>query len=86
MMIGHGMSILLVTSAVGYWTLTSAGREKGRVKTLGQYLGFLIIVLSLASAACKTYCAVTGSPCPPFGKMGKGCPFTGQSMPPQTGP
>ena len=81
-MMGHGISVLLITSAVGYWTLTSAGREKGRVKTLGQYLGFLIIVLSVAGAACKLYCAFSGTACPPFmSKMvGKVCPMTGQPI------
>ena len=81
-MMGHGISVLLITSAVGYWTLTSAGREKGRIKTLGQYLGFLIIVLSVAASACKLYCAFSGAACPPFmGKMGgKVCPMTGQPI------
>lgn len=84
-MMMHGIGILLISSAVGYWTLTAAGKEKGRIKTLGQYLGLLIIVLSLAGAACKAYCMVTGSACPP-GKMGgsyaagKNCPLTGKPM------
>jgi len=76
MMMGHGMSVLLVTSAVGYWTLTAAGKEKGRVKTLGQYLGLLIIVLSLASAACKISYAVKA--CQMGGGMYGNCPFTGK--------
>jgi hypothetical protein len=76
-MMGHGISVLLVTSAVGYWTLIAAGKEKGRVKTLGQYLGLLIIVLSLASAACKVYYTVQA--CQASGGMyGKNCPFTGK--------
>ena len=78
MMIGHGMSVLLVTSAVGYWTLTAAGREKGRVKTLGQYLGLLIMVLSLLGAACKAYYAVKA--CRAAGSYGGACPFTGKPM------
>jgi len=76
MMMGHGMSVLLVTSAVGYWTLTAAGKEKGRIKTLGQYLGLLIIVLSLASAASKVACAVKA--CQMSGGMYGNCPFTGK--------
>ena len=80
MMMGHGISVLLVTSAVGYWTLTTAGKEKGRVKTLGQYLGLLIIVLSLFSAASKIYCAVQA--CQAGGGYfgGKGCPWGGKKM------
>lgn len=77
-MMGHGMSILLITSAVGYWTLTSAGREKGRVRTLGQYLGLLIIVLSLAATACKAYYTVKA--CQASGSYGMMCPFTGKPM------
>ncbi len=77
-MMEHGISVLLVTSAVGYWTLTAAGKEKGRVKTLGQYLGLLIIVLSLASAACKVAYAVKA--CQMGGGMYGKCPFTGSPM------
>jgi hypothetical protein len=78
-MMGHGMSVLLITSAVGYWTLTSAGREKGRVKTLGQYLGLLIIVLSLAAGACKAYYTVKA--CQMGGGMySKACPFGSKKM------
>lgn len=82
MMMGHGMSVLLVTSAVGYWTLTSAGREKGRVKTLGQYLGLLIIVLSLAAGACRAYYMVKACQAGKMGGYGaaKNCPFTGAPM------
>ena len=80
MMMGHGMSVLLVTSAVGYWTLTAAGKEKGRVKTMGQYLGLLIIVLSLFGAACKIYCALQA--CHASGGYfgGKGCPWVSKKM------
>ena len=78
MMMGHGISVLLVTSAVGYWTLTAAGKEKGRVKTLGQYLGLLIIVLSLFGAASKIYCAVQACHASGGYLSGKGCPWGGK--------
>ena len=82
MMMGHGMSALLITSAVGYWTLTSAGKEKGRVKTLGQYLGLLIIVVSMLGAACRGYFAVKACQMGGMGggMYGKNCPFTGKPM------
>ena len=82
MMIGHGISVLLVTSAVGYWTLTAAGKEKGRVKALGQYLGFLIIVVSLLGATCRAYYAVKACRAGEMGggMYGKRCPITGQPM------
>ena len=80
-MILHGISVLLITSAVGYWVLTHAQKEKGRIKTLGHWLGLAIIVFSVASASCKVYCAVTGSSCPMIGRgMGKACQFTSKSM------
>ena len=47
----HGISALLITSAAGYWVLTAAGREKSRLKMLGQYLGLLIILISVLGAA-----------------------------------
>lgn len=69
MTMGHGVSVLLVTSAVGYWTLTIANKEKGRVKALGQYLGLLIMVVSLIGGACKAYCAVRACQSMAGGKM-----------------
>ena len=80
MMMGHGISVLLVTSAAGYWTLTAAGKEKGRVKTLGQYLGLLIIVLSLFGAASKIYCAVQACQASGGYLSGKGCPWGSKKM------
>ena len=81
-MMSHGMSALLLTSAAGYWVLTASGKEKGRVKMLGQYLGFLIIILTLAATASQIYCyAKMKGYCPSGGRMA--CPFTGKSAPMQ---
>ena len=83
-MMMHGISVLLVTSAVGYWVLTHSQKEKGNIKRLGQWLGLAIIALSVAGAACRIYCAVSGSSCSMMGGMGKGgaCPFTGKPAEP----
>jgi hypothetical protein len=75
----HGVSPLFISAAAGYWVLTQAAKEKGRVKQLGQWLGIAIIALSVAGAACKLYlitsaCA-TGKPYCPF--VGKSVPSTG---------
>ena len=82
MMMGHGMSMLLITSAVGYWVLTQSQKEKNNVKKIGQLLGFAIILISVLGAACKIYGAVQACKagnCP----MGiSSCPFTGKSGPP----
>ncbi len=78
-MMSHGISTLLITSAVGYWVLIHAQKEKGRIKMLGQWLGLAIIVFSVASTGCKVYCAATGTSCSMMGKgMSKACPFTGK--------
>lgn len=88
-MMAHGISVLLIATAVGYWTLTNANKEKGRVKKLGQFLGLLIIVISLLGTFCKIACAVKacqmgkGAACGTMlgGGMGggKACPFGSKS-------
>ena len=82
----HGVATLLISAAAGYWVLTLAAKEKNRLKKLGQLVGLVIIVVSLAGAACKIYCQIgcgSKSYCPP-GAMsspeGKACPFTGKDM------
>ncbi len=72
---------LLIASAAGYWVLTLAGREKGRIKTLGNLIGLIIIVISLAGAGLKIYCCL--SACASSGKMGMmNCPYTGRMAAP----
>ena len=75
--------LLLISSAVGYWVLERAHREKGALKTVGQWLGAIIIVVSLAGVACSVYAiAQRHGFCPMPGKMGA-CPFMGgPSAPP----
>ena len=80
-MIGHGISGLLISAAAGYWVLAQSSGQKGRIKTLGQWLGLLIIVASVAGAACKAYCYTSGG----MGMMspaGKMCPFGGKAAAP----
>ncbi len=84
-MMMHGdISALLIASGVGYWVLTTASKEKGTLRKLGQILGLLIIAASVAGAACKIACAVQA--CNASGGYGAGkmaCPFTGRSAPAQ---
>ena len=79
-MLLHGIGGLLVAAAAGYWVLTASQRERGRVKQLGQWLGLVIVVVSVAGAACKLYYLATG------GYAGAGvsylCPFTGKTVTP----
>ena len=57
-MMAQGISASLIAASFGYWTLTSAGKEKGRVKGLGQLIGLLIILLSLLGTFCQVSYAI----------------------------
>lgn len=87
-MMGHGVSVSLITAAVGYWVLTLAAKEKEQLRKIGNVVGLLIIVVSLLGAACKIYSRING--CPPGMMMGKrggmACPMTGKPMPPPAQP
>ena len=79
---GHGVSVLLISAAAGYWVLTQASHEKDRVRKLGQWLGLAIIAVSVIGATCKLYCLATGKSvgsmmCP----VGKACPFGQKATP-----
>lgn len=77
-MMGHGVAVLLVSAAAGYWVLTQSEHQKAGVRKLGQYLGVAIVVLSMVGAACKIYSIVTCY----GGGMGKVmCPMTGKPLP-----
>jgi hypothetical protein len=79
----------LIAASAGYWVLTHASKERGRVKRLGQWLGMIIIVVSLCGAAFKLYLfsacwgqgkafisCTGGKACP---LLNKPCPMQGQS-------
>lgn len=55
-----GAAWLLISAAVGYWVITLAEHQKGNTKTMGRWLGVLIIIVSLVGTACGIYCAATG--------------------------
>jgi len=89
-MIGGGVALLLLSAAVGYWVLERANDQKKELKTVGQVVGYLIIVLSFIGVACKVYALSTGrwvgycpakSGCP----AGFKCPFSGQGAQPPAG-
>lgn len=76
MMGTHGVGLLLISAAAGYWVLTQAAGQKNQMKKIGNFVGLIIIVVSLLGTACKIYYQVTGA-------TGKGylCPFTGKAAP-----
>ena len=82
----HGIALLLLSAAVGYWVLERASGQKKDLKTIGQIIGALIIAISFLGVACKVYCLTTGkSSCPSGMYPGKkacpaglNCPFMPQ--------
>ena len=84
----HGVGMLLLTAIGGYWVCERAETHKGSLKNLGQFLGSVIIAVSLVGVACHVWSLVTcttGSR--PMGWMGKGryCPYTSKAPSPKTG-
>jgi len=53
---GHGgsakIALLLAVIAVGYWVLTLAEKQKGRLKITGRVLGIFILIFSLGGVLC----------------------------------
>jgi hypothetical protein len=80
----HGVVGLLLTTVAGYWVLERAEGHKGQLKKVGQFLGALIIVVSVLGLACSLWCFASGKTgyCP--GGMGKGwfCPYGSKAAPP----
>ncbi len=83
-MIGHGVEMLLLSTVAGYWVLERAETHKGQLRKVGQFLGGVIILVSLIGTICRVWyliSAATGS-CP-MDKTGKGwhCPFMSKTAP-----
>lgn len=74
----RGVAPLLISAAAGYWVLIQAAKEKAQLKKIGQLLGWVLIVVSIAGAACKIYYQISG--CVP----GKGifCPYGSKTQTP----
>ena len=68
----YGVGPLLIAAVAGYWVLERAETHKGRLKKLGQFLGGLILVVSLIGVACRVWCLIAGVGYCPMGKTGKG--------------
>jgi len=41
----HLIILLTIGFGVGYWLLITANRHEGRLKTIGEYLGFVLIAM-----------------------------------------
>ena len=76
-MMTHGVPLLLLTAAVGYWVLERASSQKKDLKMIGQIVGAAIIVLSFVGVACKLY-YITKYRKSFYCPAGKLCPLTSQ--------
>lgn len=68
------LGLLLIALGLGYKVYADASREKGNLKTLGQWVGAVIMATSLIVSALMVY--GYSSAC--MGGGGAGCPFTKQ--------
>ena len=82
----QSVGVLLFAAIGGYWVLERAERQKGKLKRVGQFLGWLIIVVSLVGTACRVWYLATCT----RGSSGKGwyCPYFPKkpSTPPSEAP
>lgn len=67
---------LLISAAAGYWVLERAERQRGRLKTVGRIVGWLVVILSFVGVAGRL-CYAKGAI---GGKLG--CPFMRAPAPP----
>ena len=70
------LGLLLIALGLGYKVYADASREKGNLKTLGQWVGAVIMATSLLVSALMIY--GYSSAC--MGGEKKGCPHTQQMM------
>lgn len=75
-----GGGALLLAAVAGYWVLERADKHKGNLKSIGQIVGWVVIVASLVGVACRVWGTAAGTMgwCP---KGSMWCPFTGKPMP-----
>jgi hypothetical protein len=79
-MLTHRIVAYLIGLAVGYWVLTLAGKEKNLNKTVGQVIGWIIIVVSFVGPLCLAgsaiFCRTHSDTC----SYSSGCPWNGGGM------
>ena len=52
----HGVALLLLSMIGGYWVLERASAHKGQLKSIGQLVGAVVLIVSLVGIACKVWC------------------------------
>ncbi len=82
---GGAIGIFLISAAAGYWVLARSSGEQGWVRTLGRFLGIMIILISFLSIPAVL--RQTRPPASPFGRPGAfpspGAQFRRPSAPPE---
>ncbi len=71
-MAGHGVGVLLVAAAAGYWVLERSATQKKGLRGVGQWLGATIIIVSLVGAACHI---LSAAGCPLKSSKSGWCPY-----------
>ena len=78
----YGTGVLLLSVVAGYWVLERAETHKGDLRRVGKFLGWVIIVSSLAGFACNVWSLASGKAysCQ---RGGASCPFASKAtLPP----
>ena len=71
-MAGHGVGLLLLATAGGYWVLERSATQKKGLRRVGQWLGAVIIIVSLVGVACHIMAAAG---CPLTSSKSGFCPY-----------
>ncbi len=79
---GHSVGLLLLATAGGYWVLERSSTQKKGLRRVGQWLGGVIVVVSLIGVVCHIMAAAG---CPLKASKGGFCPYPSK-MSPQMSP
>ena len=81
----HGTGLLLLSAVAGYWVLERSAAHKGQLKSVGQLIGWVVIVTSLVGLTCRVWALATGKAfCVGGDKGSYFCPFSSKASGPTT--
>jgi hypothetical protein len=58
---GHGTVGLLLSMVAGYWVIERASTHKGRLRSLGQLVGGIILIVALVGTTCRVWATAAGA-------------------------
>ena len=72
----QGTGFLLLAAVGGYWVLERASGHRGALKKVGQWVGGIVLAVSLIGVGCRVWALTTGQHVH-HDKTGKGwyCPY-----------